>query len=598
MPLVLCAHAIHCPGCPLIELPYAEQLELKRNTLRRALAVYPLVARAAVSDTVAADPVTDFRLRTKLVVRGSVLGLFARGTHEVVDIPECRVLRPRLHAVASALRRSLPLSPPLSSVDLREADAGVLVTVAVAEQTPAAERRTLAETIAKLEPNIVSVAVSTRDDDAPQLLGRGAEVFVGPGELRHQPDGEATWHYAAHGAFTQAHAGQLTRLHAAIEAEIVAGAASSAGDTERGAALLRGVSVLELYAGSGALSLRLASRGARVTLVESFGPAARMAERAASEQGLELRVLCADAAAALGELVRAAARFDAIIVDPPRRGLAVEVRRAIAALRPAQLVYVSCFPETFARDASHLTLLGARLEAATPFDMIPLSDAVETLGRFAPAEPPLPQVLAEGDAFIAVSKEPHEATATARAGESSLLERVRRLPGAGNAVALGELEEGASGVCLFARGPEHAPALERALAASHGDFTLLAHGVTHAGGKLPRMPRADTPVRYERREVIAGHSLLSAALREVDLGAVGRSLALLRHPILGDERYGDRRANLHFSHRHQLERPFLHRYALTLKLPSGTERIEAPLAPDLERTLASLRERHDPGRSR
>jgi 23S rRNA (uracil1939-C5)-methyltransferase len=562
-----------------MELPYPEQLEQKRSVLVRALAAYPSLAAAPVGATAPAEPTRDFRVRAKLVAQNGALGLFARGTHDVVDIPECQVLRPRVQAVAQSLRSELTHLAHVSSFDLREADAGVLVTAAVTGRVTRDERRVLAERIASLDANVVSVAVSTREPDSAQLLGSEAETLVGPSELEHRPDPTAPFHYAAHGAFSQAHPEQLARLHAALEAEL----------TREGGKPLAGSSLLELYAGSGLLSLRLAARGARPLLVESFEPAARMAERAARAQGLTLRVLAADAGTALAELVRAGERFDAVLVNPPRRGLAPDVREAIARLRPELLLYVSCEPSTLARDASHLALLGFALERATPFDMIPLSDAVEALARFTRAAPPAPRVLFEDERWLFVEKPPHEAVLPSADRLASLLARVRLLPGAREATTADTLEVGASGVVAFARRPRDAAALSAALGTGAFECVVLARGEVHAQGVVSSKERA--PARYERLEVASGHSLLAVRATTPAGVDVTRPLARWHHPVPGDERHGDRRANAHFSHRHQLERVFLHRRALELALPGVPPRIECELAPDLAHTLASLRAR-------
>ena len=564
-----CPHRPRCPGCPLLELGYRAQLEQKTRALARALALYPVLAGHTLEAPVGAEPVTAFRLRTKLVVEGRALGLFARGTHDVVDIPGCLVQRPRLKQVLAAIRAALPLPGPISSLDLREADDGVLVTAAVPPSLPARERRALAERIAALAPHVASVALSTRESDAPQLLGGALEVLVGPTELRHRPDPDAPWHYAAHGAFVQAHAGQLVRLHGAVEAALTA--------PERGAASrsLAGLCVLELYGGSGALALRLAAHGARVTLVESFAPAVRLAESAAREQGLELETLAADAGDALARFARENARFAAVIVDPPRRGLAVDVRRLIAALAPESLIYVSCAPETLARDAAPLARLGYALERATPFDMIPQTDAVETLARFVRRQPPALAVLAADETFIAVDKPPHVTVSTPA--------------GAEHGVPLAVLDAAVSGVCLFARTPELARSLESAVRDATAEYILLARGILRAGGTLSLARRPSTArVRYERTRVVAGHSLVSVRAVPSDISTLTRAFAHIGHPVLGDARHGDRRSNAHFSHRYGLDRPFLHRRALELMLPSGRVRLEAPLAPDLAAVLAAL----------
>ena len=584
MALVLCPHSRRCPGCPLIDLDDAAQLAKKRGFLAQALEAYAALAAAELGPTVPADPTTGFRVRVKLVAERRALGLFARGTHEVVDIPECRVQRPRVLTVTAALRKSLPLLDPVSSFDVREADAGVLVTAAVEPRVTPAARRALAEQIAGLGAEIASVAVSTRERDAPQLLGRDLAVLVGPSELRHTPDPGAPFHYAAHGAFTQAHPGQLARLHAALEARL----ASVSRPAER-AKSSGPPRVLELYAGSGALSLRLAARGYAVTLVEAFEPAVRMAVRAAAEQGLTLSSVAMDAAPALGELTRRNAHFDAIIVNPPRRGVTPEVRRLLAALAPPTLLYVSCAPETLARDAAHLALLGLALRRVTPFDMIPLSDAVEALAELEPAPPPLPRVLAEGPSFLVVEKEPHEPVTSVPGERTSLEARVRMHPNAGRAIAVDPLDVEASGACLFARSAEHAPALAAALARGRAEALALVRGVIRAQSTLPARPGLGKAARYERLEVGESHSLVVVSAPPGAFTDATAAFASFRHPVLGDARSGDRRANVHVGLRHGLDRTFWHRRRLELKLDGAPVAVDCPLAPDLravERSLA------------
>jgi 23S rRNA (uracil1939-C5)-methyltransferase len=580
---VLCPHSRRCPGCPLIDLDGPAQLGRKRQAVAQALGAYAALGAAPLGATVPAEPVTGFRVRVKLVADRRALGLFARGTHEVVDIPECRVQRPRVLAVTGALRKSLPLLGPVSSFDVREADEGVLVTAAVDPRIAPAARRALASQIAALDEGIASVAVSTRERDAPQLLGRDLAVLVGPSELRHTPDPGAPFHYAAHGAFTQAHAGQLARLHATLEASLAE--AGRPADRPSTASPPR---VLELYAGSGALSLRLAARGYAVTLVEAFEPAVRMAERAAAEQGLTLTAVTADAAAALGELARQKARFDAVVVNPPRRGVTPEVRRLLATLEPRRLLYVSCAPETLARDAAHLALLGLALRQVTPFDMIPLSDAVEALAVLEPAPPPPPRVLAEGPSFLVIEKEPHEPVTSGPGAGASLETRVRRLPNAEHALAIDPLDVEASGACLFARGPAYVPALTDSLARGHTEALALVRGVIRAQSKLPERPGLGKTARYERLETGESHSLVVVSAPPPAFADATAAFASFGHPVLGDARRGDRRANVHLGLRHGLDRAFWHRRRLELEVEGAPLAVDCPLAPDLAAVLRSL----------
>jgi hypothetical protein len=69
----------------------------------------------------------------------------------------------------------------------------------------------------------------------------------------------------------------------------------------------------------------------------------------------------------------------------------------------------------------------------------------------------------------------------------------------------------------------------------------------------------------------------------------GRAFAAFEHPVLGDSRHGERRANLHFGMRHGLDRSFWHRRSLELELEGTIRRLECDLAPDLNAVLRSLR---------
>ena len=70
-------------------------------------------------------------------------------------------------------------------------------------------------------------------------------------------------------------------------------------------------------------------------------------------------------------------RLDALVVDPPRSGLQEGIVEAIAAAAPEAMSYVSCDPQTWARDMARLAAAGYRLQAATPVDLFPQTYHVE-----------------------------------------------------------------------------------------------------------------------------------------------------------------------------------------------------------------------------
>ncbi len=622
---VSCPHAERCPGCAWITRSPAEQLAAKQALLARALAPYTTLA-AHVLPVQAAETNAGYRTRAKLAVApGPRLGLFARASHDVLDLPGCPVLTPRLGAAADALRGLLAAPPAgaeavllpegqgpgrLRAVDLREvqSEAGYSVLLTLVLRAPAPDGNALAAATSALVaalPDLRSLALRLHDGKAPALLGGPPRLIHGEPWLadRLRP-GEPSV-LVSSGSFVQAHRGQAARLQTA--------ALSALGN-------ITGKRVLDVYAGSGALGLALAARGARPLLVEGYARAAEAAEEAARRQGLAVEVESAPAERALPALRRAGARFEAAVANPPRAGMAPRAREALAALVTGPIVLISCEPATLARDLAHFCELGFRVERLEPWDLMPLTDQVESIAVLRKAGPPAAQVLHADSAFVAVAKPPGLPTLPLPEHADSLLARVRALRGRAQAVALGRLELGASGVCLFASSPEQVPALERALAAAGAEQQSMAlvRGVARASGRLGAPGRAarserdasevtsgksarserhasevmEPVARYRRLDVVAGHALLEITSAASAKPPLRRLLGAIGEPVLGDERQGHAPSNRHLFERAGLDRAFLHATRLCFAHPvSGAAiRIEAPLAPDLAVVLARLRQ--------
>jgi 23S rRNA (uracil1939-C5)-methyltransferase len=581
---VSCVHADQCAGCPLIHLTYADQLVFKAQRLQVALAPYPEL-RPAIEPTLPAEPREAYRGRAKLMVSAAsheggvltpVLGLFARSVidgnrtpsgadHRVVDIPGCRVLRPRLAQIASGLRTLLAAPPEgtgaclvpeamggkLSAVDLREVlgeRPGALVTLVLrsaaapregaqrggekAEPSPP-ELERAAAAVRALSSEILGVAVNYRPDKSPQVLGNLTRVVSG---VDHAADEAGTaFHIASYGSFVQAHRGQAHRI-ATLLSECLAEA--KLGDAPR---------LLDLYGGSGALSLDLAKRGAHVALVESFRPAALAASRAAEEQGISrFAVHVGDAGRVLDGLARDKLRFDAIVTNPPRRGMAPEVRRAIAALGPRAIIYVSCDPDSLARDLAHFGHLGYATQRLWPVDMIPLTDQVETVAFLTPAPRP-PLTVAYEDADLRVVEKPAHFTVDQKKGDDWKL--------------IWTAPEDTSGFAVSFRHtlPKPEPRQE---------CLVLARGVMAARGRIGKT------ATYTRLAKLNGHSLLHVILEQGNASDLRRDLAQRGHAVVGDRRRGHEPTNRHFEERYMLDRPFLHCVVLSLAHPCTRSTIQ------------------------
>jgi 23S rRNA (uracil1939-C5)-methyltransferase len=428
---VSCPHARECPGCPLLDLDYPAQLAHKQALLRMELGAYPELAQLALEKLEPAARVHGYRARAKLVAAGGALGLFARGTHRVVDLPECRVLDPLVAQAVASARALLPAGPPLDGIDVARAGDALLVTLIAPDSAPQAALQALGDALRRALPAVAGIALARRPSGAVRLLGAAPRLLSGAGELPLRSSPGGPYSYLAPGAFTQVHADTSGAIQARIGERLAASRS------------LRGLRVLELFAGSGALALTLAARGAQVSAVESFAPACERLRRAAREQALSVRVLTGDAAGQTRALADAGERFDVVLVNPPRRGLEPALRVQLAALGAAQIGYVSCRPSSLARDLAHFARLGYACHSAGGFDMMPQTEQLETLAWLVAAEPPLPRPLHADARLLALHKPALESV-------DALLQRLRRSPGREQARAVSALAAGSSGLVLFA----------------------------------------------------------------------------------------------------------------------------------------------------
>ncbi len=605
---VACEHADPCGGCPFIERPYPEQLAEKRLRLAGAVSRYTALEGVDVAPTLPAEPVVAYRTRAKLVVGpGGRIGLYGKGgAHLLVDIPGCRVLSPALAEVTASLRahfaRAESLEATLAAfgtgphaavraIDLREVrdpEGGgaprVFATLVVqrAKVRDLDRLREEAAAWAATAPIVASVAASLHEGEGPQLLGGELVLLHGPARSRDRV-GLST-HLATHGAFVQAHRGQAARVHGILREATASGRAGRA-------------RVLDLYGGSGSIALCLAEAGAEVHLVESFAPAVEQARAAAAEQRLSLTADAGDAATVLRALAHKKERFDAVVVNPPRRGVSPSTRELVASLAPARVAYVSCDPDTLARDLDHFARLGYRATSVQPLDMIPLTEEIETVSILDRATPSLPRIVSQGADFLVVEKSAHEPTVPQGEYTSSLMDRVRLLPGAERATPIYRLDVGTSGLVLFARSPESVEAWTRATTGTQCRRVYLAgvRGVPPMKGAVTRDLREGgvrypARTRYRRLATFGGHGMVRAVPEVGRTHQVRRHLAAIGHPVLGDDRYGHGPTNRYFEERHALDRTFLHCVRLEVTHPETGARLvlESPLPGDLRTVLERL----------
>ena len=356
-----CRHFPPCGGCQLQHVDDAAYFDFIRDRVASALRAQG-IEDASILDPHLSPPRSRCRATLHWAARGRdvAIGFNAGRSHDIVDMRECHILLPELFALVAPLRRLLAGRGRAGQASMTRIDGGVDLALAGAafDGLPGADALTAfaeAHGLARL----------SIDD------GYGAQARWEPNPATITLGGVPTPFPA--GAFLQATADGEAALVAAVRAAV--GPARA---------------VADLFAGLGTFALSLAgglSSGVRVLAVEGARDAALALRSAAVAGGRAVAVEHRDLfrrPLTAAEL----ARFDAVVLDPPRAGAKEQIAELAASAVP-RIAYVSCNPSTFARDARTLIDGGYALASVFPVGQFRWSTHVELAATFSrPAGPP------------------------------------------------------------------------------------------------------------------------------------------------------------------------------------------------------------------
>jgi len=347
-----CRYFPTCGGCQWQQVAPPAQRDAKRAIVAEQLARVAGVRDAEVLPTLPSPADWHYRARITLAVEGRRAGYRRARSHALVEIADCPLADPAVSAHLAAARAWLAaLRVPLRRLTVSAAPGGVVLAGAATARPGPAD-------VAASEALLARVA-GVR---GAVIAGAGVRVVAGDPTVRVEIESGLDLEVPAD-AFTQVNPGANRRL---VERVLALGA------------FVPGERALDLYCGAGNLSLPLARRGVGVLGIER----SRVAVEAARANAARLRLPAATFRAA--EVSRALATergpLDVVVLDPPRAGAADAVP-ALAALRPARIVYVSCDPATLARDVRALAGAGYRLETVQPIDLFPQTYHVESVSK-------------------------------------------------------------------------------------------------------------------------------------------------------------------------------------------------------------------------
>jgi 23S rRNA (uracil1939-C5)-methyltransferase len=341
-----CPIVEQCGGCPLQHVDYAAQLAAKTALTADALERIGGFAPGSYRLQPIVPSPKQLQYRRRALLHRARRGSWGFvGEQGVVPVEECLLLEPALQKLADAMRgKDLPGVRDLA-LDTSASGAGALQLRFRGAPTAALRKRAQA-----LLGIVQGVVVGSESFGDPLLVDELAAF-----RLRSRPD-----------VFSQANRSMVPALQ---EAAIEALGAAAAGR------------VLELFCGSGTLTLALLARARAVVAVDFSATALQLLRRSAEEMtgaSAKLRLAAGDAAHVVPGLDGS---FDTALLDPPRTGSVAAVS-ALADSRIPRIVYVSCDAPTLARDARLLRERGYALESARPLDLFPQTAHFEVVATF------------------------------------------------------------------------------------------------------------------------------------------------------------------------------------------------------------------------
>ena len=368
----------HCGGCTFWHMDYACELEQKRQRVIDALERIGGVRLPELQIT-GADSVYGYRNKVQFPVQMQngqpTAGFYRAGSHEVIPITNC-LIQP---ACAETIRKAVLTwmwQEKISAYDERQHTGLIrhiylrcgkvteeIMVCVVANCSKLPKKKQLVETLLRAEPAVTSVCVNYNTRKGNMILGEQFETLYGSGMLEDELLGLRFRLSPA--AFYQVNHDQAERLYQkALEF----------------AALQENETALDLYCGSGTITLCLAREAKQVIGVEIVEAAIHDAKKNARINQIEnAEFFCADAGQAAVKLAAENRHPDVIVIDPPRKGASEDVLAAMHQMAPERIVYVSCDPATLARDVKRLAAYGYQVRKGHCFDLFPRCAHVETV---------------------------------------------------------------------------------------------------------------------------------------------------------------------------------------------------------------------------
>ena len=370
-----CKYAAACGGCQYIGQEYETTLRGKQNLVTKLMKPF-----GNVLPIIGMDNPYHYRNKVHAVLggdrQGNVFsGTYEAGSHKIVPVESCLLddeLSDQIINTIVSLMGSFKYKPYnedthrgfLRHILVRSAHAtGQVMVVLVTGEPVFPSKNNFIKALLKAHPQITTVVMNVNNRNTSMILGEREQLLYGKGYIEDELCG--CRFKISPKSFYQVNS---------LQTEILYGLAMEyAGLTGR-------ENVIDAYSGIGTIGIVAAGRAKTVAGVELNGDAVNDAKiNLRFNSRANARYVKGDAGEFMRREAQAGRHYDVVFMDPPRAGSDKTFLDSVVRLSPDRVVYISCNPETLARDVKYLVKKGYRMEKCRAVDMFPWTEHVETV---------------------------------------------------------------------------------------------------------------------------------------------------------------------------------------------------------------------------
>lgn len=364
-----------CGGCQYIDMPYEKQLELKQQQMEQLLSPFGYVEEII-------GMVNPYNYRNKINVSfrrlkdGKVIaGRYEEGTHNVLSVEECYIEDKRVSSIIKSIAeliRSFKMqlynedtgTGLIRHVQIRTGcQTGQIMVIIVTASPVFPSKNNFAKALVKLHPEITTIVQNINDKKTSMVIGARNQVIYGKGFIEDILCGKRF--RISPGSFYQVNP---------VQTEVLYQKAIKYADLKKKEV------VIDAYCGIGTIGIIAADRAKKVIGVELNSAAIKDANINCRMNRLEnVDLYNNDAGKFMVDLAEQNEKIDVVFMDPPRSGSDEAFLSSVVKLAPKKVVYISCGPESLARDLKYLTKNGYKVIRIQPVDLFPMTGHVETV---------------------------------------------------------------------------------------------------------------------------------------------------------------------------------------------------------------------------